>query len=304
MMCDGSSRIALIGANGMLAAMVRDKASSHYEVVPLDLPDFDLTDRDRVLDDLERIRPEIIINCAAFTDVDGCETKEALATRVNGDGPGYLAEAALASGATLVHISTDYVFDGVKSTPYLETDPTNPRSAYGRSKLLGEQAVIESGLEKYFIVRTSWLYGPQGKNFVETIIRLAREREELRVVADQIGSPTFTGDLAAAIFRLLKTQSVQGASGTFHDLYGIYHFANAGVCSWHEFAEQIVRNLEQSGESLSVRKVSAITTEEFPLPAPRPAYSVLSTEKFRDATGETVPHWRDGLKRYFGIRRD
>lgn len=303
MRTDGSSRLALIGANGMLAAMVRDEALSRYEIVPLDLPDFDLTDRDRVVEEMGRIRPQVIINCAAFTNVDGCETQEALATRVNGDGPGYLAEAALALGATLVHVSTDYVFAGDKSTPYLETDPTNPRSAYGRSKLRGEQAIIESGLEKYFIVRTSWLYGPYGKNFVETMIRLAREREELRVVADQVGSPTFTGDLAAAIFRLLETSSDQTTGGTLNDLYGIYHYANDGTCSWHGFAKQIVRHLEQSGESLAVRTVSAIATEEFPLPAPRPAYSVLSTEKFKSVTGETVPHWRDGLKRYFGIRR-
>jgi dTDP-4-dehydrorhamnose reductase len=143
----------------------------------------------------------VIINCAAFTNVDACETQEALATRVNGDGPGHLARTAHRLGAALLHVSTDYVFDGQKGRPYGEDDPPNPRSAYGRSKRAGEEAILASGLERWFIVRTSWLYGPGGKNFVETILRLAQEREELRVVADQIGTPTYSEHLAAAIFR-------------------------------------------------------------------------------------------------------
>ena len=200
-------RLALIGGNGMLAKMVRERAPSEYEVFPFDLPEFDITDRNVVFSTMEKLRPDVIVNCAAYTDVDGCETNEETALLVNGRGPGYLAEAAKELGATLVHISTDYVFDGTKNSPYTEEDVTNPQSAYGRSKLLGERAILESGLDKFFIVRTSWLYGPGGKNFVETIARLATEREELRIVADQIGSPTLTDDLARAIFNLLALEA-------------------------------------------------------------------------------------------------
>jgi dTDP-4-dehydrorhamnose reductase len=187
-----------------------------------------------------------------------------------------------------VHISTDYVFDGRKGEPYREDDPPNPLSAYGRSKLAGEQAILKSGLESHFIIRTSWLYGPGGKNFVETIVRLAQEHEELRIVADQFGSPTFTLDLAQAIFRLLPT----GA-------FGVYHFADEGCCSWHEFAEAIVARLAQSGGSVKVRRVVPIRTEDYPLPAPRPANSVFSKDRYRQVTGAAIPGWSESLGLYF-----
>ena len=203
--------LALIGSNGMLARKVRELAPPQYEVVGFDLPEFDLTDRAQVMAEMTRLQPAVIINCAAFTNVDGCESQEELATRVNGAGPGTLAEAAQAVGAILVHISTDYVFAGDKGSPYTESDPTGPLSAYGRSKLAGEAAIVASGLSRYFILRTSWLYGPGGKNFVETMLRLAAERDELRVVADQVGSPTYTGDLAAAIYNLLGFVTVTNA---------------------------------------------------------------------------------------------
>ena len=197
-------KLALIGAKGMLAQAILRTVPDCYEVHCYDLPEFNMTDREQVLSTLDSLRPDIVINCAAFTNVDGCETQEDLAVQVNGTAVGFLAEAVRRIDATLVHISTDYVFDGNKREPYLEEDKVAPQSAYGRSKLAGEQALLGSGLEKYFIVRTSWLYGPGGNNFVETMIRLAAEREELRVVADQIGSPTYTDDLAEAIFNLLK----------------------------------------------------------------------------------------------------
>jgi len=306
--------LALIGSGGMLARKVSEQAAANgYAVAGFDLPDFDLTDRAQVLAEMERVRPKVIINCAAYTNVDGAESDEALATRVNGLGSGYLAGAAMAVGAVLVHISTDYVFDGCKSSPYLETDPVGPLSAYGRSKLAGEQAILASGLERYFIVRTSWLYGPGGRNFVETIMRLAREREELRIVADQVGSPTYTGDLAEAIFNLLAvsanlwvhqqptTSNQQPAASPQSPVpspYGIYHFSNAGQCSWYEFASEIVAQLQGRGEALKVKRVVPIRTEEYPLPAPRPAYSVFSKEKYRLATGAEVPGWQDSLARY------
>ena len=290
-------RIALIGSNGMLARKVRELAPADVDLYGYDLPVFDLTDRAQVLAEMAHLQPAVIVNCAAFTNVDGCESQEELATQVNGAGPGYLAEAAKACGAVLVHISTDYVFAGDKGSPYTESDPTGPLSAYGRSKLAGEQAIIASGLTRYFILRTSWLYGPGGKNFVETMLRLATEREELRVVADQIGSPTYTGDLAQAIYHLLAVSDRSG-------LYGIYHLANLGECSWHDFAELIVGLARSSGEALKVSRVVPIRTNEYPLPAPRPAYSVFSKEKYLAATGAPLPHWRESLQYYLLERRE
>lgn len=292
-------RVALIGANGMLAQMVAAKAPSQWRIVPFDLPEFDLCNQALVAQVIGELKPDLIINCAAFTQVDACETQESLATRVNGDGPGNLARVAQIIGATLVHISTDYVFAGTGDRPLREDDPTAPMSAYGRSKLKGEQAIVQSGLEKFFIVRTSWLYGPGGKNFVETILRLASEREELRVVADQIGSPTFTGDLAQAIYNLLAIKSLDSSALT---PYGIYHFANAGQCSWHDFACEILAVAHERGLPLQAKQVVAIGTEEYPLPAQRPAYSVFDTSKYRMACGAQVPSWQNSLRIYFDLR--
>jgi dTDP-4-dehydrorhamnose reductase len=285
-------RAALIGANGMLAQMIRELAPDHYEWSLFDLPAFDLTLRGQVLSELGRGGFDLIVNGAAYTDVDGCESHPELANRVNGDGPGLLAEAAKLSGATLVHISTDYVFDGLASEPYRETSPTGPRSAYGRSKLLGEEEILGSGLEKFLIIRTSWLFGPGGKNFVETMLRLATEREELRVVDDQVGSPTYTADLARAIFALLEKEQ-----------YGLFHFANAGVCSWYQFSLEIVRRYVAAGGEVALQRHLAITTADYPLPAARPAYSVFSTTKYQAATGNEVPPWQDALDRYLVRRR-
>jgi dTDP-4-dehydrorhamnose reductase len=284
-------KIALIGSKGMLGSMVRELAGEGSGILGLDLPEFDMTDREQVLDVLGRFGPGAIINCAAYTNVDGCESNEETAAKVNGAAPGYLAEAAKRLGAFLVHISTDYVFDGLGSRPYTEEDPTVPLSAYGRTKLLGERAVLSSGLERFTIIRTSWLYGPRGKNFVETIARLAKERDELKIVADQVGSPTYTEDLAIALFTLLSS-----------GVGGIYHFANEGACSWHEFAEEIVGQMKENGEEVRVRKIVPISTAQYPLPAKRPEYSVLSKDKYKKTTGAEVPHWRDGLRRYFQRR--
>lgn len=308
--------IALIGAKGMLARKVAEKASREYSVIPLDLPEFDMTDRDRVLERISSLRPEVIINCAAFTQVDRCETEEVLANKVNGEAVGFLAEAAKTVDATLVHISTDYVFSGEQTRPYREDDPIGPQSAYGRSKLLGEQAILVSGLEKYYIVRTSWLYGPGGNNFVETMIRLAKEREELRVVADQVGSPTYAGDLAEAILRLVtsdmsRVTSKNSSPVTRHPSlvtgfppppFGLCHFANEGQCSWYEFAEEIIALARKHGEPVVTQRIVPITTADYPLPAKRPAYSVLSKEKYKTVTGARIPEWRESLRTYFENR--
>ena len=284
-------RLALIGAGGMLGSMVARSAPAEWEVLSLQRPEFDLTDRQQVDEVLNRLAPQVIINCAAFTQVDACETQEELATRINGEGPGYLAAAAKRLGAVLVHLSTDYVFDGSKAAPYREDDPTNPLSAYGRSKRAGERAILESGLEQHFIIRTSWLFGPGGKNFVETILRLAQEREELRVVADQVGSPTYTADLAEAIFRLLATQA-----------FGIYHMSNQGACSWYEFAGEIVAQFTRLSGQLKVKNIVPITTLDYPLPAKRPSYSLLSQSKYQTSVGAALPPWRDALQRYLVAR--
>jgi dTDP-4-dehydrorhamnose reductase len=278
--------------------MVQASAPPQVAIHGVRRPEFDLTDAAQVRRVMEVLRPEIIINCGAFTQVDRCESEEELATRVNGEGPGYLAAVARDLGATLVHISTDYVFPGDATLPYLEGDATGPASAYGRSKLKGEQAILDSGLEKYFIVRTSWLYGPWGQNFVETVLRLAAEREELRIVADQIGCPTYTGDLAEAIFRLLALEDDQAANG----LYGIYHFADEGQCSWYEFACEIVRLARQKGLPVKARRIEPIKTEQFPLPAKRPAYSVFDTEKYKKAVAASIPSWQKSLNTYFDVR--
>lgn len=292
-------KVLLVGAKGMLAQMVARCAPPEYQIVSLDLPEFDLTDIALVERTFQAEKPEVVINCAAFTQVDACETEEALATRVNGDGPGNLARAARNIDATLVHISTDYVFDGLATTPYSETDPTAPQSAYGRSKLLGEEAIRQSGLEKYFIVRTSWLYGPGGKNFVETILRLAVERDELRVVADQVGCPTFTGDLAQGLFSLLALKSTPLVAKV---PYGTYHFSNAGQCSWYDFAKEILVLAQDRGLPIKAERIVAIRTEDYPLPARRPAYSVFDSKKYQRVTGASIPGWEVSLRTYYDIR--
>jgi dTDP-4-dehydrorhamnose reductase len=295
-------KVALIGANGMLAKMVRERAPQNYHCHLYDLPEFDVMDRDHVLQEMRHVQPDIIINCAGYTNVDGCETEVDLANRVNGTAVGYLAEAAIKADATLVHISTDYLFDGCKESPYNEEDRPNPQSAYGRSKLLGEQAILASGLKRYFIFRTSWLYGPGGKNFVETILRLAGEREVLRIVADQVGSPTYTADLVDAIFHLLALADDRSPV-TGHNPYGTYHFSDEGCCSWHEFACTIVAEARSQEMPVMTRDIVPIKTEDYPLPATRPANSVFDKSKYKATTGAVIPDWRDSLKRYFMSRK-
>ncbi|MCK4509258.1 MAG: dTDP-4-dehydrorhamnose reductase [Desulfuromonadales bacterium] len=322
------SRVLLIGGNGMLAQKISAVAPSCYDITAVDLPVFDMTDKIKVLAYVENLNPEIIINCAAYTNVDGCEIEQALADQVNGAAVGFLAEAAKKVDAVLAHISTDYVFDGEKKAPYEEEDTVNPQSAYGRSKLLGERELLSSGLEKFFIVRTSWLYGPGGNNFVETIIRLSKERSELGIVSDQIGSPTYTGDLAAAVFNLLMGNSDEGdvakgplrrsryegavtefsspvkdSSLRIHPPYGLYHFSNQGQCSWYEFSKKIVALARANGESLQVETINPIKTEDYPLPAERPKNSVFSKEKYLKTTGQQVPGWEESLAKYMMERR-
>jgi len=283
-------KIALIGAKGMLASAIRRLLPEGYEILPYDLPEFDLTDQAQVFA-LREQAPHIIINCAAYTNVDGCEENRDLAMQVNGEGPGLLAKLALEIDAVLMQISTDFVFSGDKQQPYRENDATGPLSVYGQSKLLGEQKIVQSGLKKYFIVRTSWLYGADGNNFVETMIRLAREREVLKVVADQRGTPTWTDDLAQALFALLETGQ-----------YGLYHFSNSGDCSWFEFATDIINRFKESAP-VKVGEILPIPTEDYPLPATRPKYSVLAKDKIIAATDIHLAAWQQSLAGYLEQRQ-
>jgi dTDP-4-dehydrorhamnose reductase len=266
-------RFLVTGAAGMLGRDVVVAAEhAGHDVVALARRDLDISDPAAVRAAVADAAPDAVINCAAWTDVDGAEADEAAATLVNGDGAGHIAAAA----PYVVHVSSDYVFDGTATAPYLEVDQTGPRSAYGRSKLAGEQAVAAAG--GHAIVRSSWLFGVHGKNFVATILRLAEDRHQVNVVADQIGCPTFSGHLAPALVEVAEQR-----------LTGILHVAGGGACSWHELAQAA---FEESGVDCVAHPV---TTAEFPRPAPRPAWSVLASTR---PEAPALPPWREGLVAY------
>lgn len=273
-------RALITGANGMLARAFLNKKPREWDVRVTDIDQVDITSRREVEDAVQKFSPEIILNCAAFTRVDECEEKKDLAFAVNGVGVGYLAESARQAGALLVHFSTDYVFDGSKGASYDEDDPANPLSVYGASKWEGE-CLIRKHLKDYLLIRTQWLYGEGGRHFVKTILRLAENQDVLKVVDDQVGSPTWTEDLAEATLALIEREAT-----------GIYHVVNEGSCSWYQFASRII---EEAGLST---KVIPCTTAEFPLPAKRPAYSVLSTDRAKSVLGRGLPPWEFALKRF------
>lgn len=251
------------------------------EVQPVGIDGLDITDAQAVEEYLAQARPDVVVNCAAFTNVDGCETQEEAAYLVNAVGPGNLARSCEGIGAKLVHISTDYVFDGSGSRPYTEEDMPSPVSAYGRTKLAGERFVQEN-CGKYFIIRTAWLYGYTGKNFVRTMLKLGRERGAVTVVNDQLGSPTHANDLAHHILKLAATEK-----------YGVYHCTGKGECTWYEFAKEIM------AQGKVEATVSPCTSEQFPTPTKRPAYSVLSHEKLDAAVGDEMRYWQDALRSFF-----
>jgi len=239
---------------------------------------------------VEAINPSVIFNAVAYTAVDKAEEEEALATVINADAPGALAAIAAKRGIPFVHYSTDYVFDGAGDTPRNETAKTFPLSAYGRSKLAGEKAVEAAG-GHYLIFRTSWVYDAFGKNFLKTMLRLGAEREQLRVVADQIGAPSYAPHLAAATLQALENAQAQAAFPS-----GIYHMCNAGEVSWHGFAEAIFEEARKCGMELRVESVEPIPTSAYPTAATRPLNSRLDCSKLRDTLGVTLPDWREGLK--------
>ena len=282
------TRILLTGANGQVGAELRQTLAPLGEVVAIARSTWDLSQPDSIRPLIQETRPDYIVNAAAYTAVDKAESEVELANLVNGTAPRVLAEEAEKLGAGLIHISTDYVFDGSQSRPYLDTDPTQPLGAYGQSKLLGELAIQES-CTRYLIIRTAWVYGVQGTgNFVKTMLRVGAQRPELRVVTDQVGAPTWSKDLAGAIAQLVPQLSA--------DTTGIYHYTNSGVCSWYDFAVAIFAEAEALGFPLAVQQVVPITTEEYPTPARRPAFSVLSLKKISALLGGHPPYWRDSLR--------
>ena len=266
----------MTGAGGMLG---RDVMRLADDAVGLTRAELDVTDAAAVERALLDARPDAVVNCAAYTGVDSAEAEEAAATRVNGDGAGNVAAAAAAVGALVVYPSTDYVFDGEKREPYLESDPVGPRTAYGRSKLAGEWTTAEAN-ERHAIVRTSWLFGAGGRNFVDTMLGL---EGDVKVVADQFGCPTYTGHLAGALLELAAARAT-----------GVVHVAGSGACSWYEFAAEI---FDAAGrDDVNLRPC---TTAEYPRPAPRPAYSVLASER---PDAPRLPGWREGLRSYLAER--
>jgi dTDP-4-dehydrorhamnose reductase len=281
-------KILLIGKNGQLGRELQSTLLQLGDVVGLGQEELDLTQTENITPTIAEIKPNIIVNAAAYTAVDKAETEQELAYRVNATAPKSLAQVANQLDATLIHVSTDYVFAGDKGSPYLETDATNPLSVYGKSKLAGE-AAIQENCQSYLILRTAWVYGTYGaSNFVKTMLRLGQSREQLRVVADQIGSPTWAKDIADAITKLIELAEKNAT--------GIYHFTNSGVASWYDFARAIFAVASEVGFRLKVAEVVPITTPEYPTPARRPAYSVLSAEKMRSLRGTYAPYWRDSLK--------
>lgn len=275
-------KILITACNGQLGvdltAFYQNKPG--VEVAPYKDVDLDITNENLVLDVVKKEKPDVIINTAALTNVDGCETNKELADKVNCDGARILTKAARAVDAKLVHISTDYVFDGSSEIPYKETDKPCPQSVYGSSKLGGEKEVEK--YEKHFILRTAWLYGPHGNNFVKTMMRLGKEKGEVSVVIDQKGNPTSTFELIRIIDAVLQKGE-----------YGTYHATCNGVCSWNEFTREIYKDAGIDA------KVNDVTSEEFVRPAKRPAYSNLSKDKLLKVCSYKATDWHDALKEYF-----
>lgn len=280
-------KILVTGANGQLGKSIR-KTFAHdpnLEVVYTDVEELDITDREEVDHFIRENRFDFIVNCAAYTAVDKAEKDDLKAAAINTVAVGNIAQAASRNRVKVIHISTDYVFNGESYRPYEENDEPYPRSIYGRTKLEGE-GILTSFCQNALIIRTAWLYSEFGGNFVSTMLRLSSEKKQINVVADQIGSPTYAGDLAEAIFHIIR-----------HDkwLPGIYHFTNEGVASWFDFTKAI---FELSGKTTVV---NPIPTSQYPTPAKRPLYSVLSKMKIKNTYGVNIPYWRDSLKKCLAL---
>ena len=275
--------ILITGANGQLGSSLRRLGGvSPHNYLFTDVAELDITDAAAVLRTVEERRIDVIVNCAAYTDVERAEEDEPMAELLNHKAADNLAAAAKATGATLFHVSTDYVFDGTAHLPYTEDTPTAPLGVYGRTKLAGERAVAESGC-KYLTFRTAWLYSEYGNNFLKTMLRLTAEKERLNVVFDQAGTPTYAGDLAMTIFSIVE-------GGYFAGNEGLYHFSNEGVASWYDFAAEIA-----AAAGHDKCRIRPCRTAEFPTKAARPAYSVLDKSKIKETFGLEIPHWRESM---------
>jgi dTDP-4-dehydrorhamnose reductase len=282
-------RILVAGASGQLARALLDAAKDRHEVTALGRPTLDLKDPSSIDRAVAATNPEAIVNAGAYTAVDKAESEEAEATAVNA-GSGYLARAAAERGIPFLHVSTDYVFDGTSPRPYRENDPVAPLGAYGRSKLAAERAVAEAD-PKALTLRTAWVYHHEGANFVRTMLRLAESRDEINVVADQIGSPTYAADLAGALLRLAEIRSADGQAGPG----GVYHLAGSGETSWAGFAQAIFAGAAKRG--LKAARVNPIPTSGYPTPAARPANSRLDCSSIERAYGVRLPDWQEALER-------
>lgn len=285
--------ILIAGGNGMLAYAIKQTLSARgHAFASIDVDTHDLTKEGDVTRAFEQYKPTLVLNCAAFTNVDKCEEVPDVANAVNGTLVGHLARACKKANAALVHYSTDYVFNGKAGSPWRTSDPVEPLSAYGRSKLLGEEALQEAAPDRWIIARTQWLYGPHGKNFVETMLGAAKAGKPLKVVADQIGSPTYTVDLAES------TLNVLDAGGN-----GVWHLSNAGQTSWFGFTQQIMKAFGVTPVSLD-KSTSAEWKQIKPNAAHRPAWSVFDLSPYEKLVGKPMPAWEDGLARYARLPRD
>ncbi|MFX1684471.1 dTDP-4-dehydrorhamnose reductase [Paraburkholderia sp. A2RI-6] len=287
---DKQAMILVTGTNGQVGYELLRSLQGLGRVVGVDRAALDLGDLARAREVVREIKPAIIVNPAAYTAVDKAEADEAAARRLNAEAPGVLAEEAARCGAALIHYSTDYVFDGTKDTPYVEDDVTNPQNVYGETKLEGEQAIAASGCA-HLVLRTSWVYGRRGKNFLLTMLKLGAERPELRVVADQIGAPTWSRTIAEVTSHIIA-QGVAGGVDWWTNRSGVYHFSAAGETSWHGFAEAIFATA--TGERAP--KVVPIPASEFPVPAKRPANSRMALDKLTSTFGLRMPAWDDALR--------
>ena len=276
--------VLVTGAGGQLGSEMRrlgSAASNNYLFT--DAAELDITDAGAIRRTMAERRIDVVINCAAYTDVERAEREEAVADRLNREAAGLLAAAVREADATLIHISTDYVFDGVSPEPYTEESPAAPQSVYGRTKLAGEEAIRASGC-RHLILRTSWLYSEYGHNFLKTMLRLTAERDRLNVVFDQTGTPTYAGDLALAIFSIVEKGLYAGNEGT-------YHFSDEGACSWYDFAVEIAAAVGHDK-----CRIEPCRTADYPTAARRPAYSVLDKTKLKRTFGIEIPHWRESMR--------
>ena len=288
-------KILLTGKNGQVGFELQRALAPLGEIIAVDQSDCDLADAAAIRQLVSETQPDIIVNPAAYTAVDKAEADQVRAQAINGAAPGIFGEEAAKTGALVVHYSTDYVFGGDKSGFYSENDAPNPQSVYGKTKFAGEQALAASGA-RHLIFRTSWVFGAHGVNFAKTMLKLAAERTTLKVVADQFGAPTSAALIADVTAQVLGQYVCRPASADFP--YGLYHLVAAGRTNWHEYAQAVVRAAQAQGKSLRLGPddVQAITTADYPLPAPRPANSCLDTTRLRETFGLCLPDWRQGLQ--------